>query len=58
MSRVFHNPPGWPVAPKGWVPAPTWRPDPTWPAPQAGWVFWTDTALWPDGPPLLARNHW
>lgn len=38
----FHTPPGWPDAPKGWIPDPGWRPDPAWPTAPAGWAFWTN----------------
>ncbi len=64
MTRQFHNPPGWPVAPTSWVPAPTWRPAPAWPPPPPGWVFWTDTSLWPDpvaadvAPAPRTSSHW
>ena len=37
---VFDSPPGWPVAPAGWQPPPSWQPDPYWPAAPAGWEFW------------------
>ena len=60
MSRAFHNPPGWPTAPDGWRPSAGWRPDPAWPPAPEGWVFWTETSLWPEPAPpgaLPAEPH-
>ncbi|WP_152186213.1 DUF4041 domain-containing protein [Segeticoccus rhizosphaerae] len=36
----FNTPPGWPPAPRGWVPPTGWQPDPTWPKAPVGWQFW------------------
>jgi hypothetical protein len=35
----FNPPPGWPAAPNGWVPDPSWRPDPSWPPAPDGWQW-------------------
>jgi hypothetical protein len=45
----YNRPPGWPPAPKGFVPGPNWRPDPSWPELPPGWQVWVD-----DGPPSAA----
>lgn len=36
----FNSPPGWPEAPRGWVPPDGWHPDPSWPPAPEGWDFW------------------
>lgn len=52
MPQRFNPPPGWPQAPKGFVPPPDWRPDPSWPPAPSGWPFWID-----DDALMILRHH-
>ncbi len=46
----FNAPPGWPVAPPGWVPPDGWVPDSSWPPAPPGWAFWVPDEA-PAAPP-------
>lgn len=37
---TFTPPPGWPVAPAGWVPPPRWEPPDGWPPAPRKWKYW------------------
>ena len=50
----FNPPPGWPQAPRGWVPPDGWAPDPAWPPAPEGWRFYVETDA--AGPPVAPRR--
>lgn len=37
MAARFNPAPGWPSAPRGWLPPAGWQPDPSWPSAPADW---------------------
>lgn len=40
LRKRWRPPPGWPPAPRGYIPPEGWRPDPAWPPAPEGWKYW------------------